>query len=131
MKVNIKKLHEDAQAPAYDNGFGMDVFAYLANPVLLYPGMRKLIPTGIMLELPTHTEAQLRPKRELAINCGVTVLDAPQVIHASFNDEIQVLLINLGETAFSVRPGMAIAQLSLAPVYELDFHLVEALALTV
>lgn len=125
MEVRIKKLHSDSQFSAWSCGNGMDLFAYLDSPVLLNPGMRRLVPTGIAVNLPLGTEAQVRPKRCLAINFGITILDTPQIIAEDDASEIHILLVNLGEKGFSVKSGMAIAQLAIVPVYQPQFSLID------
>lgn len=125
MEVRIKKLHPTAKLTVHEYGSGVDLFAHLDSPVLLCPGMRKLIPTGIQIQLMAGTEAHLRPKRSMAIDFGVTILDAPQIIREGENEEIHILLINLGEHGFSVKPGMAIAQMAIAPVYRPEICFLE------
>jgi dUTP pyrophosphatase len=97
---------------------GLDLVAAVpdSEPVMLLPGGRGLIPTGIAIALPSGTEAQLRPRSGLALSHGVTLLNAPGTIDADYRGEICVILINLGSEAFTVRRGMRIAQLVLAPV---------------
>lgn len=124
MKLRLKKLHPDCKVSTYPYGSRIELFARLDSPILLYPGMRRLISTGISVELPTGIEAQLSPVRSMAIHYGVTILDAPQVIREGDDEEIQVLLVNLGDKGFSIKPGTAIAQMSIAPVYQPQVHLV-------
>jgi dUTP pyrophosphatase len=97
---------------------GMDLLAAVdaANPILLAPGGRELIPTGLIFELPRGTEAQVRPRSGLAFRHGVTVLNSPGTIDADYRGEIAVILINHGRESFSVTRGMRIAQLVIAPV---------------
>lgn len=113
MEVKIIKLHSATHLSTPDsNSNCLCLHARLDGPVLLAPGARKLISTGIAIALPTSTEAHIRPRRDLAIECGVTILDAPYVITSGDLSEIEVLLINLGEKGVSIKPGMAIANLS-------------------
>lgn len=120
MAVKINQLYSDTHIPACAgrNVSTIDLFAYLPAPVLLYPGGRHLIPTGIAIELPSGVAAQLRPQRSLAINCGVTILDAPAMITEFDQDEILVLLVNLGDRGVVIHPKMAIAQLIIVPAYQ-------------
>ena len=85
-------------------------------PVVLAPGARALVPTGIAIALPPGTEAQVRPRSGLAARHGVTVLNSPGTIDADYRGEMQVILVNLGAESFSVSRGMRIAQLVIAPV---------------
>ncbi|MBK9175317.1 MAG: dUTP diphosphatase [Flavobacteriales bacterium] len=93
---------------------GMDLRADLDTPVVLAPGQRALIPTGLYLELPEGTEAQVRPRSGLAFKHGVTVLNSPGTIDADYRGEVGVLLINHGQEAFEVKDGERIAQLVIA-----------------
>lgn len=97
---------------------GVDLRANLDAPITLAPGQRALIPTGLFLELPQGTEAQVRPRSGLAFKHGVTVLNAPGTIDADYRGEVGVLLINHGQEPFEVKDGERIAQLVVAR-YEL------------
>jgi dUTP pyrophosphatase len=85
-------------------------------PVIIAPGERALIPTGLAVALPTGTEGQVRPRSGLAAQHGVTVLNSPGTIDADYRGEIRVILVNLGQDSFTVARGMRIAQLIIAPV---------------
>lgn len=93
---------------------GMDLRANLDTPVVLAPGQRALIPTGLFLELPEGTEAQVRPRSGLAFKHGITVLNAPGTIDADYRGEVGVLLINHGQEPFEVKDGERVAQLVVA-----------------
>lgn len=93
---------------------GMDLRANLEAPVVLAPGQRALIPTGLYLELPEGTEAQVRPRSGLAFKHGVTVLNSPGTIDADYRGEVGVLLINHGQEPFTVNDGERVAQLVVA-----------------
>jgi len=107
---------------------GLDLRAHLAEPLLLNPGERALIPTGLRMALPPGWEAQVRPRSGLALKQGVTVLNSPGTIDADYRGPVGVILINHGADSFSVQPGERIAQLVFArfeqavwqPVKELD-----------
>ena len=90
---------------------GMDLRAHMDNPVLLAPLERALIPTGISISLPQGCEGEVRPRSGLAIEFGVTVLNAPGTIDADYRGEIKVILINLGNRPFEIAPGDRIAQI--------------------
>ncbi|MBM4376531.1 MAG: dUTP diphosphatase [Deltaproteobacteria bacterium] len=106
---------------------GLDLAAALVAPVTLAPGERRLIPTGWALELPVGFEAQVRPRSGLALNHGVTVLNAPGTIDSDYRGPIGVVLVNLGEAAFVVSPGDRIAQLVVARYESVAFELTESL----
>ena len=107
---------------------GLDLRAHLAEPLLLNPGERALIPTGLRMALPPGWEAQVRPRSGLALKQGVTVLNSPGTIDGDYRGPVGVILINHGADSFSVQPGERIAQLVFArfeqavwqPVKELD-----------
>jgi dUTP diphosphatase len=102
--------------PAYQSAgaAGLDLVAAVEAPVRLRPGKRALIPTGLILELPVGLEAQVRPRSGLALNHGITVLNSPGTVDSDYRGEIKVLLVNLGDRAFTVARGERIAQLVIA-----------------
>lgn len=110
--------HEDLELPDYRTAgsAGLDLVAAVPQPVVLEPGARALIPTGLRFALPVGTEAQVRPRSGLAFEYGVTVLNSPGTIDSDYRGEVLVLLANLGAMPFTVRRGMRIAQLVLARV---------------
>ena len=99
----------------------MDLYANVPAPVAIQRGSRKLIPTGIMIALPTGYEAQVRPRSGLAFNFGVTVLNTPGTVDSDYRGELCVLLINHGEEDFAVNRGDRIAQLVIAKVEMVTF----------
>ena len=118
--------------PAYESihAAGMDLRAFLAEPLTLNPMERVLIPTGIYMELPEGTEAQVRPRSGLALRHGITVLNAPGTIDADYRGEVKVLLVNLGNEPFEIRNGERIAQMILATHARADWELSELLGET-
>ena len=123
---------EGLPLPAYqsDDAAGLDLVAALpqAEPLKLAPGSRALVPTGLLLEIPPGHEAQVRPRSGLALQHGVTVLNAPGTIDADYRGEVMVLLVNLGQENFFVTRGDRIAQLVIAPVTRVDVERVETLS---
>lgn len=115
MKIRIvnKSRHK---LPAYEtmHSAGMDLRALTEGPVTLLPLERKLIGTGLYIELPAGYEAQVRPRSGLAIRHGITVLNSPGTIDADYRGEIGVILINLSDTSFTVNDGERIAQMIIA-----------------
>jgi dUTP pyrophosphatase len=99
---------------------GMDLSAALDDVVVLAPGARAAIPTGLALAIPPGYEGQVRPRSGLARDRGVTVLNAPGTIDADYRGEVQVLLVNLGQEPARIEPGQRIAQLVLAKVETLE-----------
>lgn len=108
----------DLPLPAYatEHAAGMDLLAAVAEPVVLAPGKRALVPTGIAIALPEGFEAQVRPRSGLALKHGVTVLNTPGTIDADYRGEVGVVLVNLGDETFTVKRGMRVAQMVVAPV---------------
>jgi len=118
--IAIQRLSHgaDLDLPAYQSAgaAGLDLCAALTDAVILDPGARALVPTGIAIALPDGYEAQIRPRSGLAARHGITVLNAPGTVDADYRGEIKVLLINLGEAPFAIRRGVRVAQLVIAPV---------------
>jgi dUTP pyrophosphatase len=124
----------DLPLPAYQSAqaAGLDLMAAVPAdaPVVLAPGTRALIPTGVAIALPPGMEAQVRPRSGLAARHGVTVLNSPGTIDADYRGELQIILVNLGSESVSVTRGMRIAQLVIAPVARARLREVPALDLT-
>jgi dUTP pyrophosphatase len=122
IEVRFKKFShaEDLQLPTYhsEDAAGLDLIAAVEGTadIVLEPGGRALIPTGLAIELPKGYEAQVRPRSGLALNFGVTVLNSPGTIDADFRGEIGVILVNFGNQPFAVKRGARIAQLVVSPV---------------
>jgi dUTP pyrophosphatase len=114
LKLLIKRLSPTAVMPAYAHpgDAGLDLYADAA--VSLEPGETKLVGTGISIELPLNTEAQVRPRSGLALRHGITVLNTPGTIDRGYRGEVGVILINHGQVRFDVHPGMKVAQLVIA-----------------
>jgi dUTP pyrophosphatase len=136
IEVQIVRLPHgaDLPLPAYQSAqaAGLDLMAAVPSdaPVVLAPGARALIPTGVAIALPPGTEAQVRPRSGLAARHGVTVLNTPGTIDADYRGELQVILVNLGADSFSIGRGMRIAQLVVAPVAQARLREVGELDLT-
>lgn len=109
---------------------GFDLFAAVDEPLTLMPGERKLISTGIALEMPAGVEAQVRSRSGLALRHGVAVLNSPGTIDSDYRGEVGVILVNLGEEPFVVNRGDRIAQLVFGRVFDVRFVEVERLGVT-
>jgi dUTP pyrophosphatase len=105
----------------------MDLRANLSDPVVLKPMERKLIPTGLFIELPDDCEAQVRPRSGLALKHGITVLNSPGTIDADYRGEIGVILVNLSQEPFEIRHGERIAQMVISKFVQAEFEEVSAL----
>lgn len=131
VEIQITRLPHgrDLPLPAYESAFaaGMDLRAAVSADIVLIPGARALVPTGIAIALPPGYEAQVRPRSGLALRHGITGLNSPGTIDADYRGEIQVLLINHGTAPFTVSRGMRIAQMIVAPVTRGRWREVESL----
>jgi len=118
--------------PSYETiaSAGMDIRAYIAQPVVLKPMQRAIIKTGLFIELPIGTEAQVRPRSGLAIKKGITVLNSPGTIDADYRGEVGVILVNLSNEDFTVENGERIAQLVLAKHDRAQWQQVDQLSST-
>jgi dUTP pyrophosphatase len=110
----VKRLSPSATLPSYAHpgDAGLDLFANVA--LSIEPGETKLVATGISIELPPNTEAQVRPRSGLALKHGITVLNTPGTIDHGYRGEVGVILIDHGRARFDVQPGMKIAQMVIA-----------------
>lgn len=115
---------EDLELPHYrsEGAAGLDLLAAVTEAVMIEPGARALIPSGIRIALPAGTEGQVRPRSGLALQYGVTVLNAPGTIDCDYRGEVKVLLANLGPEMFAVERGMRVAQLVVARVERVTLH---------
>ena len=114
----------DLPLPKYETSgaAGMDLLAAVEQEMVIEPGAVALVPTGIAFALPTHLEAQVRPRSGLAAKHGVTVLNAPGTIDSDYRGEVKAILINHGKAPFKVERGMRIAQLVIAPVQQIRWE---------
>ncbi|AGC76670.1 dUTP pyrophosphatase [Nonlabens dokdonensis] len=131
--MTIKIINKSAHAlPHYETeaSAGMDLRANIDAAVILQPLERAIIKTGLFIELPIGTEAQVRPRSGLAAKKGITVLNAPGTIDADYRGEIGVILVNLSNESFTVENGERIAQLVIAKHERADWHEVEELSST-
>ena len=128
MKIRIVNKSTNA-LPQYatSQSAGIDLHANLAEPVVLKPMERKLIPTGLFIELPEGYEAQIRPRSGLALKHGITVLNTPGTIDADYRGEIGVILINLSTEDFKIEHGERICQMVIARHEQAEWIQVEEL----
>ncbi|WP_199336585.1 dUTP diphosphatase [Oscillatoria sp. FACHB-1407] len=130
MTLKVKLLNENARLPhyAHPGDAGLDLFSTVDT--LIEPGGSALIPTGLSIQLPPCTEAQVRPRSGLALKHQVTVLNTPGTIDEGYRGEVGVILINHGKAPFHVAIGMKIAQMVIKPVYPVTVQAVEELEST-
>ena len=123
----IQKTSPDTTVPfyAHDNDSGLDLFS--VDELIIKSGERKLVKTGIKIQLPPFTEAQIRPRSGLALKYGITVLNTPGTIDEGYRGEICVVIINHGKDDFNIEKGAKIAQMIIAPVIRPKIIVVESL----
>lgn len=130
VKVRIKKLENfRGELPAYQTALasGVDVRAQLPATVVLQPGQRFLVPTGLSFEIPPGFEIQARPRSGWALKQGMTLLNTPGTIDADYRGEVKIIVINLGEVAVEIHDQDRVAQLVLCPVIQAEFETTECL----
>lgn len=131
MTIPVQRLAHarDLALPRYATAHsaGMDLLAAVDDRIVLAPGERRLVPTGLVIALPPGCEAQVRPRSGLALKHGITVLNAPGTIDADYRGEVGVILANLGQASFTVSRGDRIAQLVIAPCQRISWQPVERL----
>ena len=124
VKVLVKKLHTKVQLPSYKTkgSSGMDLMAFIENPIKIAPQSSALIPTGISLAIPNDLEIQIRPRSGLAAKSNISVLNTPGTIDSDYRGEIKVILFNHGSKEFIINNKDRIAQMILAPILKVDFE---------
>lgn len=129
-KVKIQIINRSPYPlPAYAtvDSAGMDVYAYIQEPITLQPLERQAIPTGLSIALPSGYEMQLRPRSGWALKYGLTLLNTPGTIDADYRGEIKVILANVSSEPFTIHPGDRICQMVIARYAQADWDLVEVL----
>lgn len=128
--LKVTKLSNEAKLPEYAHpgDSGMDIFSI--DECNIAPGETVLVHTGICVELPKNTEAQIRPRSGLALKNSITVLNSPGTIDQGYRGEIGIILINHSDTVFNVTKHMKIAQMVIAPVLRVDISEVDNLSST-
>lgn len=130
--VQLKKLpgNEDVLLPRRmsELAAGFDLHAAVAEPLILHPGERKLVPAGFAMAMPAGYEAQIRPRSGLALKYGITCLNSPGTIDADYRGEVKVLLINLGQEPFTINRNERIAQMVIQQLPQVELVEVEELS---
>ena len=121
IKINIELLNNAKGIPEYGtkDAAGLDLRAGVDKKFIIKPREFSVVPTGIILEIPTGFEGQIRPRSGLAAKNGITVLNSPGTIDSDYRGEVKVILINSSKSKFIILPGMKIAQLLIAPCYKI------------
>ena len=132
LAVRILPHGEGLALPTYqsEGAAGLDLRAAVDAPLLLAPGARALVPTGIAVALPPGTEGQVRPRSGLAVRHGITVLNAPGTVDCDYRGELQVPLVNMGQEAFTIERGDRIAQMVVASYERMEVERVDELGET-
>lgn len=129
MKIDIVKLRPTAVLPEYQTAgaAGADIHACIDEPITLQPLERRMIPTGLSMAIPIGYEVQIRARSGMSIKHGITMVNGIGTIDADYRGEVGVLAINLGQEAFTIEPGMRIAQMVVAKYETIGWNEVEAL----
>ena len=129
VKVLVKKLDPKVQLPKYktEGSSGMDLMAFIKNPIEIEPYNLALIPTGITVAIPNDLEIQIRPRSGLAAKSNISVLNTPGTIDSDYRGELKIILFNHGNKEFIVKNKDRIAQIVLMPVLKVDFEEVDNL----
>ena len=132
-KIQIKKLSNSVSTPKYETSgsSGMDIAAHIENNIIINPGEKALVSTGLSVAIPKGYEIQIRPRSGLAAKKNITVLNTPGTIDADYRGEIKVILINLGKEKFIIENKERIAQMVVCPVVQADLEEVKELSDTV
>ena len=129
VKVLVKKLDPKVQLPSYKTkgSSGMDLMAFIKDPIKIAPNTPALIPTGISVAIPNDVEIQIRPRSGLAAKSSISVLNTPGTIDSDYRGELKIILFNHSKEEFVVRNNDRIAQIVLMPVLKIDFEEVDNL----
>lgn len=130
MKLKIKKLNENVNIPEYksEGAAGMDLYANIDKPVTLRPLQRKLIPTGLSIELEHGYEAQIRPRSGMALKNGISILNTPGTIDEDYRGEVGIIAVNLSTDEYTIKPQERIAQMVITKVEQADIEVVTELS---
>ena len=129
VKVLVKKLDPKVQLPSYKTkgSSGMDLMAFIKDPIKIAPNTSALIPTGISVAIPNDVEIQIRPRSGLAAKSSISVLNSPGTIDSDYRGELKIILFNHSNEEFVVKNNDRIAQMVLMPVLKMDFEEVDNL----
>ena len=129
VKVLVKKLDPKVQLPSYKTkgSSGMDLIAFIKDPIKIAPNTSTIIPTGISVSIPSDVEIQIRPRSGLAAKSSISVLNTPGTIDSDYRGELKIILFNHSKKEFVVRNNDRMAQMVLMPVLKIDFEEVDDL----
>ena len=129
VKVLVKKLDSKVKLPSYKTkgSSGMDLMAFINNPIKVFPNTSVLIPTGLSIAIPEDVEIQIRPRSGLAAKSNIGILNTPGTIDSDYRGELKIILFNHGSKEFIINNNDRIAQMVLMPVLKIDFEEVDEL----
>lgn len=129
MKISVTKLHDNAILPEYQTtgAAAADIHACFDEPMILQPMERRIIPTGLAMAIPEGYEVQIRARSGLSIKHGIAMINGIGTIDSDYRGEVGVLVINLGQDAFTIEPGMRIAQMVLSRYEKIAWNQVDSL----
>ena len=132
-KVLVKKLDPNVELPKYktEGSSGLDLMAFIDNPIKISPNTSALVPTGISVAISSDLEIQIRPRSGLAVKSSVTVLNTPGTIDSDYRGEIKIILFNHGKEDFIIKNKDRVAQMILAPIIKIEFEEVDELPNTI
>ena len=133
VKVLVKKLNPNVELPKYktEGSSGLDLMAFIDNPIKISPNTSALIPTGISVAISNDLEIQIRPRSGLAAKSSVTVLNTPGTIDSDYRGEIKIILFNHGKEDFIIKNKDRVAQMILMPIIKIEFEEVDELPNTI
>ena len=133
VKVLVKKLDPNVELPKYktEGSSGLDLMAFIDNPIKISPNTSALVPTGISVAISNDLEIQIRPRSGLAAKSSVTVLNTPGTIDSDYRGEIKIILFNHGKEDFIIKNKDRVAQMILVPIIKIEFEEVDELPNTI
>ena len=133
VKVLVKKLDPNVELPKYktEGSSGLDLMAFIDNPIKISPNTSALVPTGISIAISNDLEIQIRPRSGLAAKSSVTVLNTPGTIDSDYRGEIKIILFNHGKEDFIIKNKDRVAQMILVPIIKIEFEEVDELPNTI
>jgi|TARA_B100000809_G_scaffold48087_2_gene42778 dUTP pyrophosphatase len=133
VKVLVKKLNPNVELPKYktEGSSGLDLMAFIDNPIKISPNTSALVPTGISVAISNDLEIQIRPRSGLAAKSSVTVLNTPGTIDSDYRGEIKIILFNHGKEDFIIKNKDRVAQMILVPIIKIEFEEVDELPNTI
>ena len=133
VKVLVKRLNSKVKMPEYKTigSSGMDLMAFVNNPIKILPNTLELVPTGLFIAIPEDLEIQIRPRSGLAAKSSISILNTPGTIDSDYRGELKIILFNHGNKNFIVNNGDRVAQMVLTPIIKMELEEVDQLPKTI